>query len=283
MCRKINTSIILALFSMMTFLFFLNSCDTLNAPEEKEKTQFSFSYNIYDEQGELSASVTDKQIDNHSIKASAGYFGSEFFPPWLLESISENSPIDPEDLKKKQIYLHAETELQETLKTYSLRLNFPNLQQWEPGEYHLPNISKEKHLELLRMMWEIRQNNPLPKKSVQSQFIKSNETIATEQTASIDYSESGFMTENTYGIKIDRTGLLYRSTKGAVELTHISDEVVEGNFTVELVGFPMEILFFSDEFPENPELEMFTITGNFKAIPGDYYDLVESSGTLIQF
>ncbi len=281
MSSKINTPVVMSLFTAITFLFFLNSCDTLNSSEKDEKTQFSFDYNVYNEHGELLSAVSDKQINDDPIKASAGYFGSEFFPPWLLENISENSPINPEDLKEKKIYLHAETELPETSKTYSLRLSFPEMQQWETGEYHLPSISKEKHLELLRFMWETRQNSPFSRKSLQSQFPKSNETDVSQKLASVDYSESGFMTANRYGVKIDSTDLLYRPTKGAVELTHISDDAVKGDFTVELLGFPMKILFFSDEFPENPELQMFIITGNFTAIPGDYYDLVDSSENIL--
>lgn len=156
------------------------------------------------------------------------------------------------------------------------------MQQWATGEYHLPSISKEKQLELLRFMWETRQNSPFPGESVRNQFPKSNETDVSNQYASIDYSDSGFLTENSYGIKIDSTGLFYRSTKGTVELTHISDDAVKGDFTVDLVGFPMKILFFSDEFPENPELQPFTITGNFTAIPGDYYDLADSLENILQ-
>lgn len=265
---------------VLSAILFLTSCDSPNGPGNEEELNYSFEYKVFDENGGLLSVVSDKQVDENPIKASAGYFGYEFFPPWLLESIPENSPIDPESVKENQIYLIAETDLPEPSKTYSLRISFPDMQQWETGEYQLPNIPKEKHMELLRIMWELRQNNPFPGKFVPDRF-KSNEAGVSNKMASVDYSETGFMTSSSYGVKIDSTGLLYRSTKGVVELTHTSDKVIEGSFTVELTGFPMEIIFFSDEFPENPELQMFTITGNFTAIPGDYDDLVETSESFL--
>lgn len=279
MCRENRKYHLCARIVSFVVLLSFTGCDKLIGPgDEDTLSQYSFSYKIFDEAGELHAEISDKQINGEAIRASAGYFGSEFFPPWLLENSSESLPIDTEDLKKKQIHLHAEPNLTKVTTSHSLRFSFPGTQQWETGEYRLRNISKEKHLELLRFMWETRQRNPFPKKSVKGRFLKSNETNASKNLATIDYSESGFMTKNSYGVKIDSTGLLYQSLKGTVELTHVSDEVVEGDFTVELAGFPMNILFFSDEFPENPELQLFTVTGKFTTIPGDYYDLAGSTG-----
>lgn len=143
---------------------------------------------------------------SNSLTESAGFFGTEFFPPWLLEAVSDNSTLDPDDLKEHDIYLHAEAVDNEAKKVHSLRFRFPEIEQWETGKHQLPGISKQKLMEHFRLMWEVRQNHHHSKNKTQDQITGIFSAIPTEKMAAISYSETGFITENSYGIRIDSTG-----------------------------------------------------------------------------
>jgi len=240
----------------------LTGCDIFSKQDEREPVDPYFSYEVYDEGGELLKEVSHERIGGNEVTTSLRLFGDRFTPPSIAETIG----IDPENLRRSVIYLHAETGLEDNqIEIVNFRFPFV-LEELRSGSYPVFELSPEKWLNMLRMGWESFQD--LRDKEYASQnFMAVTKNFETEgHKINVIYHEiSGFGTE--VGSKY-----MYQVTGGSVELEHVSGEQVEGSFTLDLVGLPAEIMT-SDEFPEDPQFRSYYIIGNFAAEYGDYSDL----------
>ncbi len=88
-----------------------------------------------------------------------------------------------------------------------------------------------------------------------------------KHSITVNYHEQGF---GQAGIDY-----LYFATDGQLELTSVSDNLIEGNFSIELSALPTALLTV-DTLPENPEFKEFRIIGDFVAKYGNYEDLYEA-------
>lgn len=266
MFKPINQAI--AALLMGVFILIISGCDVIGGLGNEELTQHQFSYKIYDENGELLKKVTQERIGGVEVERSLGLFGENFLPPWIVEG----SGLDPDDLRQHEIWLHADKGTNEDVHT--LRFGFPFMEQWKRGKYLLPEVSKEDWLELFKRMRENRQVHQYERYTIQNRLLIANSFEIREQMSSVGYYESVFATERSYGLRIDSTSYMYQSTGGYVELENITGDLLEGSFTVDVVGLPMKIIFFSDDLPEDPEFRMYHITGSFVTAYGDYDDLI---------
>ena len=273
-------NICISILAVSAIILFVKGCDSVSGPDSNETDLLhSFSYEIYDENGALITNISHKKIGGAKISASAGLFGNDFLPPWLLEGISEQTGLDPDELKKHEIYLHAETDQDAERNSASLRFSLSSEGHWQTGSYKATEITVEETLTFIETLWQARQNNR-PDFSAKILKFDINNTEPSGQTVSINYSETGFATTTSYGVRIEPGGMQYFPIEGSVNIEGATDEILEGQFSTKLLGFPMDILYFSDEFPENPGYHIISISGNFTAVHGDYYDLVESTTKL---
>ena len=273
-------NICISILAVSAIILFVKGCDSVNGPDSNETGLLhSFSYEIYDNNGALITNISHEKIGESGITASAGLFGNEFLPPWLLEGISEKTGLDPDELKKHEIYLHAETDQDAERNSASLRFSLSSEGHWQTGSYKATEITVEETLTFIETLWQARQNNR-PDFSAKTPEFDTNSIEPSGHSVSINYSETGFATETSYGVKIEPDGFQYFVLDGSVNVENVSDDLLEGQFSTKFLGFPMELLYFSDEFPENPGYHIISISGNFTTVHGDYFDLVESATNL---
>ncbi len=273
-------NICITILAVSAIILFVKGCDDVSGPDSDETGLIhSFKYEIYDDNGALITSISHEKIGESEITASAGLFGNEFLPPWLLEGISEQTGVDPDEFRKHEIYLHAETDDETDLNSTTLRFSLPSPEQWKTGKFHTTENTVENLLNSIHTLWQARQNNK-PDFSAKTPGIDTNSIESSGQSLSINYSETGFATATSYGVRIEQNGMQYFPLEGSVNLKNVSDEILEGQFSTKHLGFPMDILYFSDEFPENPGYHIISISGSFTAVHGDFFDLVESTTKL---
>lgn len=275
-------NICISILAVTTIILFVKGCDNVSGPDSDETDLLhSFSYEIFDESGELLTSITHEKIGDAEITASAGFFGNEFMPPWLLEAVSEQIGVDPEELKINEIYLHAETDGEADLNSATLKFSLPSADQWKTGNFHATGTTVENRLNFIKTIWQARQDNR-PDFSAKIPGFEFNNTEPSGHVVSISYSETGFATETSYGVRIDPDGTQYFQLEGSLILDDATDNLLEGRFTTKLLGFPMDVLYYSDEFPDDPEYHIIHVSGSFTAVRGDYFDLMESTSKLFE-
>lgn len=277
--KAFDRSIVALLMGVL--VLHMSGCDALNGADEEELIQQQFSYEVFDKNGELLKVVTYEHIGDTETEKSMALFGEHFLPSWIVEA----SGRDREDLKSHEIWLFADTGANGDCQCETVRFGFPFMEQWETGQYRVHEITKETWLERLRFIWESRENHESSENFGREEIIPErtdDPSFSDKLTASVYYYEAAFITERSYGLSIEPEGYIYQSTGGQVELTDISGDHVEGRFTVDLLGLPMEEIFFADEFPDDPEVRTFRITGDFVAEYGEYHDFIDPEFTLGQ-
>ncbi|MEX2344867.1 MAG: hypothetical protein WD604_04585 [Balneolaceae bacterium] len=250
---------------LVGFLFLiLNGCDVTGDSDPEESIEPGFSYEIVDDDGETLNKVTHEKVDDIDVETSLGLFGNNFIPAEMLDRISQHLGVDPETLKQDEIILHAEKGIEQEVHFASLRFSFPPSLPLQAGTFQIYSLTKEQWLNTLRLIWEIRQSrgseNPLPENNLHS---KGGIGTANEMI-NMNYYEFGFGLQDTM--------FMFISTGGSLELDEVNEEFVMGNFSVELMGVPMDILE-AEEFPEAPDVHTVRIIGDFVAEPGDFDDL----------
>jgi S1-C subfamily serine protease len=253
--QSMKTSIV-GLF-MGVVILFVSGCEATGGMDDEELAQHLFSYEVYDESGTVLKEVTHERIGDTEVEISFGLFGEQFMPPGLVESIAEKTGRDPEEYNMHEIWLHAETDDGEEGHFVTLRFNFPFTDRWEAGGFTVFEVSEEKWVERLRSMWERFEdfrNKAHAKPNLLPNTIRFEPGPGEQkQKAGMQYYDSPFVTERSYGMPIDRTSNMYQVTGGSVELETVSDDRVEGSFSADVIALPMEVIFFADEFPDDPE------------------------------
>lgn len=242
----------------------LNGCDITGDPNPEESIEPGFSYEIVDDNGETLSKVTHEKVDDIEVETSLGLFGNNFIPTEMLDMISQHLGVDPETLKQNEVILHAEKGIEQEVHFASLRFSFPPSLPLQAGTFQIYSLTSEQWLNTLKMMWEIRQSrgseNPLPENILQNKGVAG----MSDEMISMNYYEFGF--------GLQETMFMFISTGGSLELDEVTEEFVTGNFSVELMGVPMDILE-AEEFPEAPDIHTVRIIGDFVAEPGDFEDL----------
>ncbi|MEX1268694.1 MAG: hypothetical protein WEA56_06800 [Balneolaceae bacterium] len=245
-------------------LLILNGCDVTGDPDPEESIEPGFSYEIVDDNGEILNKVTHEKVDDIEVETSLGLFGNNFIPAEMLDIISQHLGVDPETLKQNEIILHAEKGIEQEVHFASLRFSFPPSMPLQAGMFQIHSLTKEQWLNTLRLMWEIRQSRgseyPLTENIIQNKGVAGT----SDEMISMNYYEFGF--------GLQETMFMFISTGGSLGLDEVTEEYVTGNFSVELMGVPMDILE-AEEFPEAPDIHMVRIIGDFVAEPGDFEDL----------
>lgn len=245
-------------------LLILNSCDVTGEADPDEITEPGFSYEIIDENGKTLNKVTHENVDDVEIETSLGLFGDEFFPFEIRVEVSDQFGLDPDLFKRNEIILHAEKGIEGDVHFASLKFSLPRSVPFHKDTFQISSLTQEQWLNMLRIMWEMRREHR-SEKSI-SENLLANNTIAgsTDERVSISYYEFGF--------GLQETMFMFISTGGELELENVTEEHVSGNFSVDLIGLPMDI-FDAKEFPDTPDIHRVRIIGNFIAEPGDFNDL----------
>lgn len=257
---------IVALFTGVLVLL-LGGCEMMG---EQDKQKHRFSFEILDENGELLRQVTHERVGGVEIETSLGLFGDNFLPPRSAAELAERLGIEPDELRKHAIYLHAENssrEAGEEVHFLALNFSFPGMEHWESGTYRVSaSITIDRWLEALRNIWELRQEQREGPQAKQGPPLYEKQTDMEEPSMDVNFTERVFGSQGE-----SHLSTLYLPTGGHMELEEVSGDNVAGNFSLDMAGLPAEILS-ADEFPEDPEIRNYRITGNFVAEYGDYQD-----------
>jgi hypothetical protein len=213
--------------------------------ESTPKAQFS--YEIMDRDGNIVAAVSHDQVQNQATERYASIFGDRFLPEWMIES----GNLPPDVMNKLEIWLHAETGNNEMVQT--LRFSFTELNEWKEGRFDFPAISEENWIQMMKLVWENRQHNLNAEPENHFKFI-SEKSQSGGSAAGANYYEARFATEYSYGLPIDSTKVKYQVASGFIDLEQVSIDFVNGNFLMDVLGLPMEVIYFSEIFPQEPEL-----------------------------
>lgn len=271
--------IVILFLGVLTLI--LSGCDISGGQDEASPVEPYFSYEVYDESGNLLQRVSNERVDEVEIETSLGLFGEQFYPPWIVdwieETIAEHTDIDPGDinLDKHSIWLHAEQGVQENIYFSMLNFTFPVMEEWNKNTFHVSAlVSKEEWVNFLRYIWEnMKEFHGDSSGRINVQITHMSRDM-DEHSVIINYHESGF--------GLQGTSYVFLPQGGYVELESVTGEFAEGNFSIDLTGLPADILAVNaEEFPENPEFRDFRITGQFAAEYGDYNDLKQARHDLI--
>ncbi|MDX1637161.1 MAG: hypothetical protein R3281_04265 [Balneolaceae bacterium] len=268
----------------IAFLFMLglllSGCELLglSGGEEKEEPVSRFSYEVIDQERNVTKSVTNQQVEETEFETGLGLYGDQFLPPSLIE----NFDVPPELFRRHEIYLHAENGVDEDVQFVSLRFGFPLMESWEAARYTFPETTKEELLERLRMLRDRFRGNTGSRAGLfvnepGSELLQTNEHVAT-----MSYFDSGLVTRRSHGKLIELGNYFYQAIGGYIELTDVYGERIKGQFSVDMISLPMDLLFFSDTFPENPDVDTYRIVGEFETVPGNYADLQQARAELFQ-
>lgn len=240
--------------------FILLSCD--RDDDTYQANEASFDFELLNENGESVSHVSNQSVDELEIDKSLAIWGNEFRPDFLSDRWQHDFP------EPYQIFLHAEREENDEIGFISLNFSIPVGKELTPGEYQQVELNKERWLESLKRMWEMRQENA---KGAQIQNNYQHPVLEHMHdiepgNVTVNYFESGFGRSATPRI--------YAAMSGSMTLDEVTDEFVKGEFSVEVSGISWDFLEKSD-FPENITTTNYQIVGSFTAGKGDYEDLRE--------
>lgn len=260
--------VILFIFGFMVVV----SCDRLkNADNVIIPANHSFSIEFIDENGSRVEHFSHTSAGEFEIENSVGLFGDDFIPPEIVEMITSQIPITPEQLKRDQIYLHAEKEVDGEIFHVTLNFRFQNQDEWRTGTQDVMQYSEEFWIERFRNSWErFRSEDPSGATGLYPVPV-SNFSPLPSQNVSVNYLQSGFD-----GIS---KPYFFHSLGGAVELEKVHDQFLQGLFNIELLGLPNEV-YQMDEFPEELDTVKYSVAGHFTVLYGDYEDLAELRANL---
>lgn len=223
-----------------------------------------FNYNVYDESGELVQTVTSERVGEQELDISLGIFGDRFLPPELAESLVDRLGVDPDDLNRNQIYLHAERGLSDEVNFMTLHFAFDRREEWSTGTFDLSTFSKERWLNSLENIWKLMRE----RMAYQTQDDEI-EFTPTPTDSRVNFNIVEHM------LAMREIPFMYIATEGYLELEEVSDEFLPGNFSIELAGLPADILQ-AEEFPDDPEFAAYRIEGSFAAEYGDFNKLLKA-------
>jgi len=265
------TKLLSALF--ITSMLF-TSCDFISASEEIDPDH-SFHAEILDQHGNVVSTIThDSSKDDLSSKSIA-VFGDDFIPDRIKESIAENSDFSPEDILQNEIYLHIASNLSEDDSYATFRFTFARGTDFKPGKFHFMNFSEDdfrKSIERIRnRLDEISGSLAL------SELIDTpSEFVDNSIVANVDFRQRGFIPDINFENSISDNTYFIAETGGFIEITDITEAQLSGIFETNMMAVSSEILTL-EEFPEDFQIDNYTLKGTFTAKAGDLEDLASTS------
>ena len=256
---RLNT--ILYLTASLIAAFLLSAC-SVSGDDDREPVH-QFTYQVFDEQGEMISTVSDETSGETEIETSLGLFGDSFFPDWIAEDLG----LDPSILQRNQIYLHAENGVTEDVRFATLNFAFQRLSDWDIDSYEVFGVTEENWIEVLRRIWEERRDRLSGNLSDEAGAESLDDDRWFSRKVNANYNDFGIGTKNL--------NFMYVTTGGEIEITSVSDDRIEGSFTIDISGLPGSIMS-ADSFPDELNMNRYTITGSFAAVPGDFEDLLEA-------
>lgn len=256
-------------------LLFVVSCDRLNSTDNLEIPEnHSFSIEFIDESGSIVEQYSHLTTDEFEIENSFGLFGDNFLPPDIVEMITSQTPITPEQLRRDQIYLHAEKEVEDEIFHVTLNFRFQNQDEWKTGSHYVTQYSEEYWIERFRISWEIfRNEDPTGSGGLRSIPFHETSPMPSQQVV-VNYLQQGFS-----GVS---KPYFFHSLGGVVELEEVHDQFLTGRFNIELLGLPNDV-YQMDEFPDELDTVRYSVAGEFTVLNGDYQDLAEMRANLEGF
>lgn len=255
------------LFLILVFLAAV-SCDSTSDLRNGEiyESHF-FSFELIDEHGKTVEFFSNEKAGDVEIEQSAGLFGDNFIPPELVDLITSSIPVTPEQLRRDQIYLHAEREIEGAIHHVTLMFNFPNQDEWTTGSKGFIEQSEEFLIERFRLFWEFRRGLRDPD-NLTALPVGPGSSISPPpgQQVVANYIQMGF------GDPAEAFSYSFFSLGGVLHLDEVTDKHIKGNFSLELLGLPAN-LYQLEEFPEELETLNYIVTGEFVALHGNYEDL----------
>ena len=261
-------------------------CDVFNSDnDDATNREPFFNFEVQDENGEIITAASSEQLNGDEIETGIGLFGEEFIAPDFIERLQEHAEfeIDPESFRQRQIFLHAEEGIGDSIRYATLNFKFLKLDEWKEGRFEVHGFSKEQRVNLLRNTFERhRRNQEAIEAFMNGEIPQDTSYVDSTNThfSLFDLFDSFSLTEQTIIMNFAQTKssdfpkYLLMPVDGVVDLESVTDDRIEGSFNIILGGIQTEI-FLGDEFPENPDLQLFDMRGDFVTKRGNYVDLTE--------
>lgn len=143
----------LSLYLLPIFLIAIGCDRTTDPGSDEDFEPQRFQVDLIDENGETIEQLSNQKAGELEIDQSIALFGNNFRPPGMAERMG----IDPEHLKRDQIILHAEQEIDGELFYITMNFAFQNQRTWSRGSFYAIERPKEDIIERFRLSWQIRQ------------------------------------------------------------------------------------------------------------------------------
>jgi len=248
----------------------LQSCDFSTGSEEI-RPDHSFEVSIFDEDGNSLAEISRHSSDNEPGVSSIALFGNEFIPEHVRESFAEGSDSEPEDFLQNEIYLHTAPSASNGENDLTLHFILTNEAGFASKEYPLIDLPEEYFKESLKRSWE--RNQKMENTSFPENDVRFQDSVADNGAmAALSFYQKGFISDLGFGNPVSADRYLTLTRSGYIELTNTDESQIEGAFEAEIQAVLGEVLF-GDEFPDELDIEVYTIRGSFKAKAGGLEDL----------
>lgn len=221
----------------------------------------AFEIQLLDKRGQVLQHILQDSDESTDTQVSLGVFGENFHPVQ-----TDNNQNEKNDVSVHEIYLHLENNHKPDPEFVSLNFSFPALNKWKPGEYRLPNISKENRINAVQKFWELRKEQQKGAHRPGSGVSSSRNHHENEVLVNYITNGKGVNQEN------EQQRNIFYSHGGRVTIDQVGDEKIRGAFSVKITGVP-ETLFDREEFPDEPQMQTFQLTGEFGVVRGDYASL----------
>jgi len=252
----------------------LQSCD-FGTGSDDIRPEHSFEVGIYDENGNNLATITHHSSDNVPGVNSIAVFGNEFIPEEVRENFAESSDSDPEDFLQNEIYLHTGSNVSNGDSNLTLHFILSPETHFAAKTYPLIELPEEYFKESLKRRWKRANQNTesisLPEHGDHMQDVITDK----DALAYLGFYQKGLISEFGFGNPVSTDRYLAMTRTGFIELTNSDESQIEGTFEAEIQAVFGELLF-GDEFPDELDIEVYTVRGSFTAKAGNLEDLIRT-------
>jgi hypothetical protein len=249
----------------------LQSCD-LGPGSEEIRPDHSFEVSIFDEDGNNLGTITQQSTVPEPGVNSFAMFGNDFIFPGFKESLSETLDLPIDEIFQNEIFLHSASDESNGRNGLTLHFVLYPETSFSPKTYPFIEFPEEYFKASLKRSWEITNNNPedisypAPGDSIPDYLTDS------DALANLTFRQIGLISELDFGFPVKADRYITMTRTGFIELTASGEDQIEGNFEAEIQAVLGEVLL-GDEFPDELDIEVFTIRGTFTAKSGDLDDL----------
>jgi hypothetical protein len=250
----------------------LQSCD-LSPGSEDIRPDHSFEVSMFDEDGNNLGTITHHSTEPEAGVNSIAVFGDDFIFPRFKESLSEalNVPID--EIFQNEIFLHTASDESNGSNGLTLHFILSPETSFSPKTYPFIDFPEEYFIESLKRSWEITRYNPEDISYPEPGDSIPDYLADSDVLANLTFHQKGLISGLDFGFPVKADRYIAMTRAGFIELTTSFEDQIEGTFEAEIQAVLGEVLL-GDEFPDELDIEVYTVSGSFTAKAGDLDDLV---------